>query len=79
MGNNGRILVNKMTIKIGKAKEGLKFFQIARNRPVTDDTTFRRVHRNARGRNDETKVFHRIGVERALLGFGVKVVLAETL
>ena len=52
---------------------------MTRNRPVTNDATFRRVHRNTRRRNNETQVLHRVSMERALLRFGMEVVLAETL
>src|SRR5882762_4667174 len=40
---------------------------------------FRRVHRNARRRNNETEVLNRIHMERALLGFSMEIVLVETL
>src|SRR5882762_10786084 len=40
---------------------------------------FRRVHRNARRRNNETEVLNRIHMERALLGFSMEIVLMETL
>ena len=44
-----------------------------------NDMAFRRVHRDARRRNNETEVFNRISMERALLRFGVEIVLAEAL
>src|SRR5882762_9296569 len=52
---------------------------MTRNRPVTNDATFRRVHRNTRRRNNETQVLHRVCMEGALLRFGMEVVLVETI
>jgi len=52
----GREVLNKATVEINKAYEGLYISLVLRGRPIADSGDFYKVHRNFVLQNDQSKV-----------------------
>ncbi|KNZ76694.1 hypothetical protein J132_08973, partial [Termitomyces sp. J132] len=72
-----RVDVNEPAIEVSKPQKRLYFFDILQWRPVENGLDLGWVHTYAIWSNNNSKVFDLHGVEGALLGFGMEVVLLE--
>jgi len=66
-------------IKVGKPQEFLDCLEVSQGWPDTDCIGFGHVHGDASGGDHKAHELNLLHVEKAFLGFGVQVVLAEML
>ena len=69
--------MNEPSIEVGEAQEGLDVADFPWFRPILNAIYFGGVHREAVGREDETKVLDTFRVELAFVGASVQSMLSE--
>ncbi|KIK20365.1 hypothetical protein PISMIDRAFT_105964, partial [Pisolithus microcarpus 441] len=65
------VVIDKATVEVGNAQEGLNVLHFTRFRPVSDGLNLILGHK-------ESEVFDGLGVELTLLWFGIETVLPES-
>ena len=65
-------------MEVGESWEGLYILDLARFRPLWDGADFARVHREAIGQQNETKVFNGVFVEGAFVATGIELIVLES-
>jgi hypothetical protein len=74
-----RVVMDELSVEVGKPKERLNIFHFAGYRPLLDGLNLVKGHRKAIQREDISEIFHRVTVPFAFTGACEQIVVPESL